>query len=95
MWPGGRFQGTGVLFRELRQTLQAVRNDISTPNLRRRIFGGNVLVMGGSFRCLGCMTFRLVPFGVMTANQIQIGRDILVVAGLATYAGGYMGIAVL
>lgn len=95
VWPGGYFRGTEVFFREIRQTLQAARNDINTPNLRRRIFGGHVLVMGGNFRCIGCMTFRFVPFGVLTANQIQIGRDILVIAGLATYVGGYAGNAPL
>jgi hypothetical protein len=95
VWPGGAFRGSEVFFREIRQTLQAVRRDISTPNLRRRVFGGHVLVMGGVFRCFGCMTFRIVPYGVMTTNQIQIGRDILVVAGLAVYVGGYAGNALL
>lgn len=95
VWPGGFFRGTEVFFRENRQTLQTARNDIMTPNLRRRIFGGHVLVMGGAFRCVGCQTFRLVPFGVLTANMIQIGRDILMLGGLATYVGGYAGNAPL
>ena len=94
VWPGGWFGGREVVYREQPQTLAGIRRDLSDVRNRRRTFGGTVLVMGGWYTCSGCMMMRRLPYGNVLPNAIQIGRDILVVAGVAVSVGGYTGIII-
>jgi len=85
----GVFGGREVVYREQPQTLAGGRRDLSDVRNRRRTWGGTVLVVGGYYTCSGCMLMRRLPYGNVIPNAIQVGRDILVVAGVALSVGGY------
>ncbi len=87
---GGVYRGTEVIYREQPQLLANIRADLRNPRNRRRTFGGTVLVLGGTYHCVGCQLMRWAPYGNVLPNVIQIGRDILVVAGVASNVGGYV-----
>lgn len=89
VWPGGWFGGREVVYREQPQTLAGIRRDLSDARNRRRTWGGTVLVMGGWYACSGCVVMRRLPYGNVLPNSIQVGRDILVVAGVAVNVGCY------
>lgn len=86
---GGYFRGTAVIFRDPEQTMQSIFSDITFPLQRRRVFGGHVLVLGGSFFCYGCQVIRMYPYGLPVVNVAQVGRDFLVIAGVCVTVGVY------
>ncbi len=89
VYPGGVFRGTGVVFREPRSTLEAFLNDLRTPEVPKRTFGGMVFVAGGNFACYGCHFVRFNPYGSPDFNQVQVGGNFLVVLGTGTCVGCY------
>ena len=56
---------------------------------RRRIFGGVIFVTGGQLYLQGCTFIRFRPFGNPILNGVQIGRDILIIAGNLALSGVY------
>jgi len=63
--------------------------DLENPRNRVRTFGGFVLVLGGNVNLLGCIMYRWQPYGNSIVNIVQIGREILLVAGNAVLVGYY------
>ena len=88
---GGRFTATGVCFTEPRQTLEHfLENAVPGMAYRRNLnLGGGVLVLGGTVTLSGCLFFRFRPYGNEVIFNIQIGRDLLNVAGNVFYTGTF------
>lgn len=87
---GGAFTGTGVLFRELDQTVTQVMEEARNMlNWRSRNFGGHVFVAGGNLFLNGCYFIRVRLMGNFIINSAQVGRDLLVIAGNAVLSGCY------
>jgi len=89
VYPGGSFRGTGVIFREARGTLQGFLNELRSPAVAKRTFGGMVFVAGGHFVCFGCHIIRFNPYGSPDGNQIQVGGNFLVLLGACSCIGCY------
>lgn len=89
VYPGGSFRGTGVIFREARGTLEAFLNELRSPAVAKRTFGGMVFVAGGHFVCFGCHIVRFNPYGSPDVNQVQVGGNFLVVLGACSCIGCY------
>lgn len=90
---GGEFSASWCIMNPPDQQLENFLRDLTIPRLRVRTFGGFILVLGGTLRLVGCIMYRFVPYGNPTANNMQIGRDVLVVAGNAVMAGWYTCLA--
>lgn len=86
---GGDLSVSWCIFTPPEQQLENFLRDVTTPRLRVRTFGGFILVLAGTLRTVGCIMSTFVPYGNPTLNNLQIGRDVLVVAGHAVFAGWY------
>lgn len=86
---GGDFSASWCIFTQPEQTIQAFLSDLDNPRNRIRTIGGFVLVLGGTLRLIGCIMYRFQPYGLAIVNNMNIGRDVLVVAGNAVLAGWY------
>lgn len=86
---GGYMRGTACIFRQPAQTFEAFVKTLENPFARKRIVGGFVLVLGGTFFCYGCQAVRWAPYGSPNVNVVQIGRDYLVMAGSNVCIGCY------
>ena len=86
---GGTFVATGSVFSQNAQTVENFLENIEDipRNGRIRIFGGFFLVYGGNIILNGCIMYRFNPLGNPIINNIQIGRDILVLAGNCVLTG--------
>ena len=86
---GGSFTATGVAFSEPRQTLEKFLEGAVPGMLYRRNlnFGGHVLVLGGTTYLQGCLFLRFRPYGNEVLYNVQVGRDLLMVAGNVFYVG--------
>lgn len=89
VYPGGSFRGTGIIFRQSRSTLEGFLNELRSPAVAKRTFGGMVFVAGGHFVCFGCQIVRFNPYGSPDVNQIQVGGNFLVVLGACSCIGCY------
>lgn len=56
---------------------------------RRRLYGGVIFVAGGQLYLQGCTFIRFRPLGNPFLNSVQIGRDILIIAGNMALSGVY------
>lgn len=90
---GADYTATGCIFLQQPQTITAWLEDASDPLNRIRMFGGFIVVMGGNMYMTGCVMFRYLPYGIPILNNIQIGRDILVIAGNVVLLGFFNGMA--
>ena len=87
---GGVFTATGVLFREKDQTVEQVMEEARhVLDWRSRNFGSHIFVAGGNLYLNGCYFIRLRLLGNFITNNVQVGRDILIVAGNAVLSGVY------
>jgi len=84
---GGEYTATGCIFTQQPQTVEMFLEDLENPLLRIRMFGGFIVVTGGNLFLTGCVMYRIVPFGNAIVNIIQIGRDVLVLAGNVVMTG--------
>ena len=78
---GGEYTATGCIFTQQPQTVESFLEGLENPLHRIRMFGGLVGVTGGNLFLTGCLVYKIVPYGAPIVNHIQIGRDILVLAG--------------
>ena len=90
---GASYTATGCIFLQQPQTTAMWLEDASDPLNRIRMFGGFIVVMGGNMYLTGCVMFRFLPYGIPILNNIQIGRDILVIAGNVVLLGFFNGMA--
>jgi hypothetical protein len=90
---GASYTATGCIFLQQPQTIAGWLDDASDPLNRIRMFGGFIVVMGGNMYLTGCVMFRYLPYGIPILNNIQIGRDILVIAGNVVLLGFFNGMA--
>ena len=84
---GGEYTATGCIFTQQPQTVEMFLEDLENPLLRIRMFGGFIVVTGGNLFLTGCVMYRIVSFGNAIVNIIQIGRDVLVLAGNVVMTG--------
>lgn len=84
---GGEFTATGCILGQNIQTVEMFLEDLEDPRLRVRMFGGHIGVTGGNVFMTGCVVYKIVPYGAPIVNHIQIGRDILVLAGNVVFTG--------
>lgn len=89
VFAGGTFVATGSVFSQAPQTVENFLEDVEDipRGGRIRMFGGFLLVYGGNIILNGCLMYRFIPFGIPIVNNIQIGRDILVLAGNCVLTG--------
>ena len=84
---GGEFTATGCVLGQKIQTVEMFLEDLEDPRMRVRMFGGHIGVTGGNVFLTGCVVYKIVPYGAPIVNHIQIGRDILVLAGNVVFTG--------
>jgi hypothetical protein len=89
VFTGGTFVATGSVFFQPPQTVENFLEDVEDipRGGRIRMFGGFLLVYGGNIILNGCLMYRFIPYGIPIVNNIQIGRDILVLAGNCVLTG--------
>lgn len=90
---GASYTATGCILLQQPQTTAMWLEDASDPLNRIRMFGGFIVVLGGNMYLTGCVMFRYLPYGIPILNNIQIGRDILCIAGNVVLLGFFNGIA--
>lgn len=90
---GASYTATGCIFLQQPQTTAMWLEDATDPLIRIRMFGGFIVVMGGNMYLTGCVMFRYIPYGIPIVNNIQIGRDILVIAGNCVLTGFFDAMA--